>query len=282
MGRKNTQQYLGPIALQKERTDRYSPPKRISETDIDFFPGSIKPSLFPGSHEFYCALACIQLSLEKIPESHQFLDAVINQMSTDAYRKLLEVGNNNKRFAVAYGKYMASAMARKKFAFLFFVIKLFIIKPVLFKFVFNQDFRTCTDLIYNYIINVFNRDPDNPKVTGSSHLYVAVVAVAECYQRKLDPYEHDRKRRPLSAEVSLTRPKTIEGRKKKTEYDKFISKYPKHTDRYYLNGAKRWLEARVLRKSVAEAERELQMDQSELNKYLYKNPWDDVMGYQKN
>ena len=64
-------------------------------------------------------------------------------------------------------------------------------------------------------------------------------------------------------------------------YDSFMKRFKKITDKYYKTGAKRWISARLIYSSVAEAERELHLALGSLNRYFNREPWDEVMGYQK-
>jgi hypothetical protein len=146
----------------------------------------------------------------------------------------------------------------------------------------NIDFFVLIKHTHHFIREVFNKNPKTPKVMGSPWLYFAVVTAAHFTHIQVGPYEYDRLHRPMSAEVALVRPTTQKGRKMKLKYDSIMKKYTKVTDRYYRCGARRWYFARVKCPSVAEAERELQMEQGELHHYLYKQPWDEIMGYKKN
>ena len=57
--------------------------------------------------------------------------------------------------------------------------------------------------------------------------------------------------------------------------------YNKRTDKYYRNGARKFLLARVIYNTIAEAANELNMDYDTLRGELYEEPWDDIMGYLK-
>jgi hypothetical protein len=83
------------------------------------------------------------------------------------------------------------------------------------------------------------------------------------------------------ADVVIKRPKTKEGRKMKPQYNKVLSEYPKHTDKFYLNNARKWLLARVKYNSVAVAARELNLSEDNFRKDLFEKNWDEIMGYSK-
>ena len=60
-----------------------------------------------------------------------------------------------------------------------------------------------------------------------------------------------------------------------------MKRFTKITDKYYRTGARRWISARVIYSSVAEAERKLHLALGTLNQYFSREPWDEVMGYKK-
>lgn len=64
----------------------------------------------------------------------------------------------------------------------------------------------------------------------------------------------------------------------KPRYNAFMKKLTDVTDKLYRNGARKWLYARVLCETVAEAERRLDMGSNRLNQFYTMNPgmmlWD--------
>jgi hypothetical protein len=236
----------------------------------DFFPGSVKHIIIPEMHSVYFAMACIQRSLEMIPEAEHPFENIITQLDTTGCQKL-----EKKRL---FDKALSSYAQRKSHPLLRLLPRILLLLP---SFLLNRDFRKLYILIQDFILNVFNRDADNPKTLGSHWLRLGILQYARFCHAGIGPYEFDEKHRPLSAQVALIRPKTEQGRKAKLIYDEYMRKYKKHPDKYYKNGARKWLLARVICKGVTEAEKVLNMDPGQLHKDLYQEPWDKVMGYQK-
>lgn len=236
----------------------------------DFFPGSVKHIIIPEMHLLYFAMACTQRSLEMMPKAEHPFDTILTQLDTSGCQKLAK----NKLFDKALSLYTQ----RKRHSLLRLLPRILLVLP---SFLLNRDFRKLYILIQEFIFNVYNRDSDNPKILGSHWLRLGILHYARFCHAGIGPYEYDEKHRPLSAQVALIRPKTKQGRKAKLNYDKNMKKYNKHPDKYYRNGARKWLLARVICKNVAEAEKLLNMHPGQLRKELYKEPWDEVMGYQK-
>jgi hypothetical protein len=249
----------------------------------DFFPNSIKYSLIPESHLLFIALAILQESLKKIPKAESLFDEIVRQFDSKGCLKLSNIPKERREnLAKVFGKYTAQKFAQRRLAFLSLAPQFF---PLLFtifsNLVSNRDVYKLYKLMRKFIKEVYNLNPDKPKINGTQLFNSAIFIAAEFCHMKMGPYEYDEIHSPLRAEMARIRPRTIEGRKKKVEYDKVISNYLKHTDKYYLNSARKWLYARVLCKSVAEAERKLGLSLGRLNKELYAEPWDLVMGYNK-
>ena len=55
----------------------------------------------------------------------------------------------------------------------------------------------------------------------------------------------------------------------------------KHTDKHYRKAARKYLLARVICNTVAEAANQLDMDYDTLRGELSENLWDNIMGYLK-
>jgi hypothetical protein len=249
----------------------------------DFFPNSIKYSLIPESHLLFIALAILQETLKKLPKAEPLFDEIIRQLESKGCSKLSNLPKEKqKNLAKVYGKYVALKFAKKRFAFLSltpqFFTMLFTIVP---NFLSNRDIYRFYKLMRKFILEVYNQNPEKPRIKGTQMFHSAILLAAEFCHMKMGPYEYDEIHSPMRVEMARIRPRTIEGRKKRVEYDKALAKYLKHTDKYYVNSARKWLYARVLCKSVAEAERKLGMSLGRLNKELYEEPWDLVMGYNK-
>ncbi|GEM_PF-5840777 len=254
--------------------------RRRPESYPEFFPGSVKHLIQPEQHAYHCALACVEVSLKMVPRAKPAFDSIVLQLDSPGCQKMLEFGDMHKKLLTPiWLKYVEQTFAGKRSAYALMVIK---VLPHVGKFAFYPDFWKLMWMIRRFIFRVFNDNPKERRVTGTPALFLAVITHAQFYRLGMGPYEHDKLHRPLSADAVLVRPKTVEGRKAKTKYNNFMQKYDKHTDRYYLKGAERWLLARVIIGSVAETERRLNLSQGQLNEDFYREPWDYVMGYKKN
>ncbi len=279
MSRKTDRSYLGPVKLPSSgRSEPKERSQRISEKYPNCFPGSVKHSLIPEEHLIFFALCCVQRSLELRPQVEPLFDDIVDRLGTPSCQKLASIGEKDDELARKVGKFMVLRIQRKWYAHLVLVPPFLLIAP---RFVFRPEIWTLARRIWKYIRQAFNRDPAKPRAKGSLMLFLAVLFFAKFCHMRIGPYEWDRQKRPLSAEVALVRPKTVEGRATKRKYDNAMKQFEKHTDKYYLNAARKWLLARVICNSVAEAESKLNLDPGQLHKELYKEPWDDVMGYQK-
>ena len=267
----------------KTRKTRIILKQRTSGKYPDFFPGSVKHSLSPETHVFFCAIACVQRTLEMIPESEPLFDDVINQIGASGCEKLSNMLRNKDK-GLRYkadkvlGLYFRSSIEGKWYARLLLLPLALLSVP---NGLFNRDCWRLRTKIQRFVMETYNRDLKRPRVKWSPWLYMAILMFAEFCHKKTGPYEYDRQHRPLSADIALIRPKTIEGRAAKSKYDKAMEKFEKHMDKYYLNGARKWLLARVICRSVAEAQNRLGLDPGQLYKELNKEPWDEAMGYQK-
>ncbi len=272
--------YLGSSKIPKSQklNAKTEVRQRIGGKYPDFFPGSVKHSLFPESHLFFCALSCVQGALEMIPKAEPLFDNIVDLLNTRGCQKILNmIDKKGEKFAIAFGKFIALYLQKKWYARLFLAPRFLIVMPT---FLFNRDIHKLAKLIRQFTIQVYNRDPDRPRVKGSPWLFIAIVTAARFCHAKIDPYGHDRQHRPLSAEVALIRPKTVEGRAAKSKYDKAMKKFKKYTDKYYRNGARKWLLARVICSTLAIAAGEqLNIDPAQLSKDLI--PYDEAMGYQR-
>jgi hypothetical protein len=57
----------------------------------DYFPGTVKPSVSIENHYFFCALACIQGSLEMIPKAKTLFNDIIEHLKKPGCRKISEI-----------------------------------------------------------------------------------------------------------------------------------------------------------------------------------------------
>lgn len=246
----------------------------------NFFPGQVKYLPDDDAHYFLCALSCVQYAIEKIPKARMMINTLIIQFSTKRFQKLFNrIDKLSPQIARFFVKYIDLYMFQdKKWARIIMVPCLIFLLPF---FLSNLAFFKYLKLIFRFVREAFNKDPKHPIVLGSPWLFFAISTVARFTYADINPIEYDREHHPLAADIALTRPKTVQGRKMKPRYNAFMKKYTKVTDKYYKSGARKWLYARVLCGSVAEAERQLSMGQNRLNQFLYDEPWDSVMGYRK-
>ena len=236
----------------------------------DFFPNSVKHTILPGQEEYYFALSCVQSALEMIPKAEPIFDSILKQLKAPGCQKL-EKKNLFEQFLTIYTQ-------KQHF------LKLRILPRIIFmlpSFLGNRDFRALYRLIQHFITQVYNRDSDNPRIFGSHILRIAILHYARFCNSGQGPYEYDQKYRPLSAEVAKIRPKTKHGREVKRQFGHTMKGYKKRTDKYYRNAAHKYLLARVICNTVAEAANTLDMDYDTLRGELYEEPWDDIMGYLK-
>ena len=236
----------------------------------DCFPNSVKHAILPEQDSYYFALSCVQSALKMIPKAEPIFDNILKQLQSPGCQKL-EKKNLFDKFLSLY--------VQKRHC-----LRLRILPRILFmlpNFLTNRDFRELFKLIQIFIIQVYNRDPENPRICGSHILRVAILHYAKFCNSGIGPYEYDQQYRRLSAEVARTRPKTKKGRAIKPQYDHAMKGYKKRTDKYYRNGARKFLMARVICNTVAEAANKLKMDYDTLRGELYDEPWDDIMGYLK-
>lgn len=236
----------------------------------DCFPNSVKHIISPEQDSYYFALACVQSALEMIPKAEPIFDDILKQLKSPGCQKL-EKKN-------LFDKFLSLYVQKRHFLRLRILPRIIFMLP---SFLTNRDFRKLYRLIQLFVIQVYNRDPDNPRIRGSHILRIAILHYARFCNSGIGPHEYDQQYRPLSAEVAKTRPTTTKGRAAKTQYDHAMKRYKKRTDKYYRNGARRFLMARVICNTVAEAANKLDMDYDTLRGELYDEPWDDIMGYWK-
>jgi hypothetical protein len=250
----------------------------------DYFPGTIKHSASIENHCFFCALACVQESLKTIPKAENLFNDIVENLRRPGCRKITEmVKKGGNGFAKSVGRMTAFYVQKKRYhlavARLLFLLKVLKLSPFL---IFSRDVWNLVLRVRTYIVEVFNRNPKNPKVTmgaNSVTLIVAVVIAAQLLERNIDPYEYDRIHNPFRAEMAVSRPTTREGRKLKTKYNKSLKDlgFQKSFDKHYTYGAKKWLLARVICPSAAEAAKRLQISWEQLYKDLTE--FDIAMGY---
>ncbi len=245
-------------------------PQRAVTKYPDCFPNSVKHTILPGQEEYYFALSCVQAALEMIPKAEPIFDSILNQLETPGCQKL-EKKN-------LFDKFLSLYTQRRHFLRLRILPRIVVMLPC---FLSNRDFRALYRLIQQFITQVYNRDPDNPRILGSHILRIAILHYAKLCNSGQGPYEYDQQYRPLSAEVAKIRPKTNPGRAAKRQYDHAMNGYKKRTDKYYRNGAHKYLLGRVICSSVSEAESKLNLDPGQLHTEYYREPWDDIMGYLK-
>lgn len=236
----------------------------------DCFPNSVKHTILPEQDSYYFALSCVQSALEMIPKAEPIFDDILKRLQSPGCQKL-EKKN-------LFNKFLSLSVQKRHYLRLRILPRILLMLP---SFLTNRDFRELCTLIQVFVIQVYNRDPDNPKICGSHILRIAILHYAKFCNSGIGPYEYDQKYRPLSAEVAKTRPKTTKGRAEKTQYDHAMKGYKKRTDKYYRNGAHKFLLARVICNTVAEAANKLDMDYDTLRGEFYDEPWDDIMGYLK-
>lgn len=213
-----------------------------------------------------------------IPKAGKLFDAILDQLESEGVKEFRRLRDKfSKVWTILWSKYMCLTLKKRWYA-RFLLVPIFLIFP---GFLLRGDCVKLTKLIYAFILEVFNRDPQKPKVKFKPTLGLAILNTALFVQLGTGPYEYDKLFRPLSADINKTRPSTREGRAIKPNYDTYMRQFEKHTDKYYITGAKRWLMARVICLSVAEAERRLNLALGDLNKYFNREPWDKAMGFQK-
>ncbi len=145
---------MGPIKISPQST-RSEPTsetkKRVSRTYLDFYLGSVKHALIPETHLFFCALACVQKSLEMIPKAKPLFDDIVAQFDTAGCRKLAnKIDKEGAKIAYDFGKFTALYIQKKKYACLVLLPRFLFIIP---SFLFNRDFRILTTLIQHFIVS---------------------------------------------------------------------------------------------------------------------------------
>ena len=206
-----------------------------------------------------------------IPKAESLFDCILKQLKSSGCQKLTKKS--------LFKKLLSLYTRKQHFLQIWTWLKIIVLLPF---FLGNRDFRELYRLIQNFVIQVYNRDPDNPRILGSHILQIAILHYAQfCCDFTQGPYEHDQQYRPLSAEVARIRPKTKRGRAEKVRYDHALQGYKRRQDKYYRNGARKYLMARVICKTVTDAANKLDIDYDTLRKELYEEHWDGVMGYQK-
>ena len=250
----------------------------------DYFPGTVKQSGSVESHLFFCALACVQESLAVIPKAEKLFSDIITQLDQSGCRKVSEVINANvTTYAHTIGRVAALTLQKKRYSVIVnqLVLLLKILRLLPF-FIFNKDVWNLMTSIRGYIVESFNRNPSKPEITlgiKTGVLIIATTIAAQFSLKNIDPYKYDRNNSPLRAEMALSRPKTRKGRKLKSEYNKMLRDlgFKRSFDKYYTYGAKKWLLARVICPSAAEAAKRLQISWEQLYKDLTE--FDIAMGY---
>jgi hypothetical protein len=122
------------------------------------FPGTVKVSVLKESHYFFCALTCVQTSLEMIQNAEKLFDEIINQLERPGCKRLYNVTASHwQTFAHSLGKILTYQLYNKRSYLMYerviFLIKLIKLLPIL---LINRDNRNLVSLINNYIVNVFN------------------------------------------------------------------------------------------------------------------------------
>jgi hypothetical protein len=250
----------------------------------DYFPGTTKPSVSAEHHHFFCAIACVQESLEVIPKAKTLFNAIIEDLKKPGCKKISSITHVGvMSYTNILGRMTTLYIEKKRYRLamirLAFLLKILSLLPSL---ILSKDLWNLLISVHSYIIEVFNRDPSNPRVKigiNTVVLSMAVVTAAQFSERNIDPYEHDQIHNPLRAEMALSRPRTREGRKLKTSYNKALRDlgFQKKFDKHYKYGAKKWLLARVICSTVTEAAMQLNMNWEQLYKDLVE--FDKAMGY---
>lgn len=144
----------------------------------DYFPGTVKFSASVENHLFFCALACVQESLEMIPRAKTLFDDIIGHLGKPGCRKISEKINENARsFARTLSKITGLYLQKKRFQLALARLTLLLKMSRLLPFLFGRDFCNLFLLVRRFIVEVFNRDPEKPKITTGTRTGVLIFAV---------------------------------------------------------------------------------------------------------
>ena len=126
----------GPGKNHHNEENNGPPGSKARRTYPDYFPGTVRHTFSIENRLFFCALSCVQKSVEMIPNAERLFDDVVQQLDTPGCRKVSEVINANvTTYARSVGRVAMLNLQKKRYSLtinrLVFLLKVLVLLPLL-------------------------------------------------------------------------------------------------------------------------------------------------------